>query len=72
MYHPKATLATTARIMRQLARWYDVDIKYQGKVNYHFKATIPRNVPASKLFSYLEKTGNVHFEIEDKKIIVKP
>lgn len=64
--------ATIETIMRQVARWYDVDIQYQGKVNYHFKATIPRSVTASKLFKLLEMTGNVHFEIKDKKIIVKP
>ncbi len=59
-------------IMRQVSRWYDVEIEYQGKVNYHFNATIDRNLPVSKLFKRLELTDNVHFTITEKKIIVKP
>jgi ferric-dicitrate binding protein FerR (iron transport regulator) len=60
-------------IMRQVARWYDVDIVYEGKVTDHFNVTgISRNVSVSKLFNLLELTGRVHFSVEDKKIIVKP
>ena len=60
-------------IMRQVARWYDVDIVYEGKVQDHFNVTgISRNVTVSKLFNLLEMTGRVHFSIGDKKIIVKP
>jgi transmembrane sensor len=59
-------------IMKQVARWYNVDVKYEGKVNEHFTASIERNVPVSKLFHYLELTDRVHFKIEDKTIIVKP
>ena len=59
-------------IMRQVARWYDVTINYEGKMNAHFNASIKRDVPASKLLHLLELTNRVHFEIKDKTIIVKP
>jgi transmembrane sensor len=59
-------------IMRQLARWYDVDISYGGKVSDHFTGTIPRNVNVSKVFWSLQQTGSVHFRIEGRKIIVMP
>lgn len=59
-------------IMRQVARWYNVDVKYQGKPGHHFNASIKRSVPVSKLFHLLELTDQVHFTIEDKTIIVKP
>jgi transmembrane sensor len=59
-------------IMRQVARWYDVDIKYEAQPMDHFNATISRNVPVSKLFHWLESTDRVHFTIQDKTIIVKP
>ena len=59
-------------IMRQVARWYDVDIVYNGKINEHFTATIERNVPVSQLLRLLEKTGGVHFQVNGKKIIVNP
>jgi len=59
-------------IMRQVARWYDVDIKYEGNITDHFNATVKRNVPVSKLLHFLELTNRVHFTITDKTIIVKP
>lgn len=59
-------------IMRQLSRWYDVDIVYEGKVTQRFVGEISRNVPASKVFRILEETGRVKFSIENKKIIVSP
>ena len=57
-------------VMRQIARWYDVEVVYQGIVTQHFNGTIPRNVEASKVFTMLELTKAVHFEIDGKKIIV--
>jgi ferric-dicitrate binding protein FerR (iron transport regulator) len=59
-------------IMRQVSRWYNAEIIYEGKVNYHFNATIYRHEPVSKLLSLLEETNRVHFIIKGKKIIVKP
>ena len=59
-------------IMRQLARWYDVSVRYEGKTDHHFNASISRDVPVSELFHLLELTDRVHFSIEDKTIIVKP
>ncbi|HYK55862.1 MAG TPA: DUF4974 domain-containing protein, partial [Flavisolibacter sp.] len=59
-------------IMRQVARWYGVTVKYEGKVTEHFNASIERKVPVSKLFHLLEMTDRVHFTIQDKTIIVKP
>lgn len=59
-------------IMRQLARWYDVDIKYQGDITQKFSGTIPRNLTASKVFAVLEQTGKVHFRVQGKQIIVSP
>ena len=64
--------ASIETIMRQVARWYGVDIRYEGKVNYHFNAEIERNVPVSKLFQLLEMTDRVHFTIKDTTIIVNP
>jgi ferric-dicitrate binding protein FerR (iron transport regulator) len=60
------------KIMQQVARWYNVDIKYEGKVDHHFNATIDRHVPVSKLLHLLELTNRVHFTVSDKEIIVKP
>ncbi len=52
-------------IMRQVARWYDVDIVYEGKVTDHFNVTgISRNVTVSKLFNLLEMTGRATLRIK--------
>jgi transmembrane sensor len=59
-------------IMRQVARWYDVDTEYRGKVNNHFWGSISRNVNVSQVLKMLETTGAVHFKIEGRKVIVMP
>lgn len=62
--------ATIESIMRQMARWYDVEVVYDTKVSQHFVADVPRDVPASELLKLLELTDQVHFKIEGKKITV--
>ncbi len=58
-------------IMRQLSRWYDVDIEYQGTVyERHYSGRISRAVPVSQLFEIL-KTSGLNFTINGRKIIVK-
>jgi ferric-dicitrate binding protein FerR (iron transport regulator) len=69
MFGEKADIQT---IMRQVARWYDVDVEYQGTVSLHFGGTISRRDSAAKLLEKLEMTNGVHFKIEGRKIIVLP
>ncbi|MBS1662833.1 MAG: FecR family protein [Bacteroidetes bacterium] len=64
--------ASIETVMREIVRWYDVDVEYQGRTNEHFRGTISRGVNASEVFKMLELTGAVHFTIADNKIIVKP
>jgi hypothetical protein len=59
-------------ILRQLARWYDADIVYEGNVNLHFTGQLDKNLNVSKIFETLSLTNEVHFTIKDKKIIVTP
>jgi transmembrane sensor len=59
-------------IMRQLARWYDVDIAYEGQIpDRRFSGDIDRNTRASRALEVLRFT-KIHFRIEGKKIIVTP
>lgn len=64
--------ANVKSIMRQVSRWYNVEIEYSGDPTSTFSGTIPRSVNASKLFALLEATGNVHFKIADNKVTVLP
>ena len=62
---------TIQTIMRQMARWYDVDIEYQGTPPLNrFNGDITRTQNATALLDMLETTKTVHFEIAGRKIIV--
>ncbi|MBE9461440.1 FecR family protein [Dyadobacter subterraneus] len=59
-------------IMRQVSRWYDVDIAYEGNASReHFTGRLPRNANVSKVLKILSLSG-VKFRIEGKSIIVTP
>jgi transmembrane sensor len=59
-------------VMRQLERWYDVQVVYEGNVgDFEFLGKIPRNMNLSQVLTVLQKV-NVHFKIDGKKIIVTP
>ena len=59
-------------VMRQLSRWYDVEIEYKGKTDDLFIAEMRRNIKLSDALKALELTGKVKFDIHGKKIIVMP
>ncbi|HEV8082157.1 MAG TPA: FecR family protein, partial [Chitinophagaceae bacterium] len=57
-------------IMNQLARWYDIDIKYSGQVsNQLYGGEIERDLKLSQVLKILEKSG-VHFRIDNKTLVV--
>lgn len=59
-------------IMRQMERWYDVTVEFQGKVtDTRFSGEISKTHDASEVLRILEASG-AHFKIEGKKIIVLP
>jgi len=64
--------ADISTIMKQISRWYDVEVEYKGIIKGHIGGTISRNINASQVFRMLEKTGLVTFQIDGKKVIVIP
>lgn len=64
--------ADIATIMRQIARWYDVEVEYKGTVTEHIGGTISRDVKVSKVLEMLEMTGSVKFQMSGRKVIVMP
>ena len=59
-------------IMRQVARWYDAEISYEGKINKEtYSGIVSRNSNISEVLKILEE-GGVRFRIEGRKIIVLP
>ena len=62
-----------ASIMRQLARWYDIDVVYKvTPEKAPLGGSISRNLDLKEVLSLLEANGINHFSIEGKKVIVLP
>jgi transmembrane sensor len=57
-------------ILRQFARWYDVDVEYQGAVsNRKFFAIVARNTSLKKVLELLQD-NNIKYVIEGKKLTI--
>ncbi len=61
-----------ASVMKQLGRWYNVEVVYQGTVSkerFNLRITRSRNI--SSVLNALEKTQkSVHFKIEGRRVTV--
>lgn len=58
-------------IMREIARWYNVEVSYEDNVDINFVVDdIPRSATVTEILKILELTGEVKFIIEGKKITV--
>lgn len=58
-------------IMTQLARWYNIKVTYESKINGHyFGAIMNRNNNISQILNMLSATGEVHFAIDGKDVTV--
>lgn len=59
-------------VMRKIARWYDVDVTFQGDIsNSVLGGSVSRTQNINEILSYLELTGIAHFKIEARTIVVK-
>lgn len=59
-------------IMREIGRWYDVEVVYEGNIPVQlYNVGVPRTANVSEVLKGLEYTG-AHFSVEGKKIIVRP
>jgi len=61
-----------ATIMRQISRWYDIDIRYEKQPGLEqFGGGISRKLPLSAVLHLLENNG-VHFKRDDRQLTVIP
>lgn len=59
-------------IMREIERWYDVKVQYEGKIpSEEFTGIISRDVEITKMLKILEQGGGVQFSVSGKRILVK-
>lgn len=59
-------------IMRKFERWYDIEVSYSDVAlkNVIFKGQIPKYTPLEETLLILEKTTNLYFKIDGKKITI--
>lgn len=59
-------------MMRQISRWYDVDVVYEGQIPERiFEGKMQRDIPLSSALKILE-LNKINFRVEGKRIIVMP
>lgn len=59
-------------IMREVERWYDVELVYEGKIpTDEFTGFISNDVKISAVLKILEQSGGVKFSVKGKKLKVK-
>jgi transmembrane sensor len=65
--------ASLQEVMRQVSRWYDVDVIYEGNADTGgFSGEIGRGLTLAQVLKILERT-RVHFRIDDgRKIVILP
>ena len=60
-------------VMRQIARWYDVEIEYQGNINSSgVVSTISRTKKLSQVLRALQINQGIHFKVEGRRVLVMP
>jgi transmembrane sensor len=60
-------------IMRQISRWYDVDVVFKGNISKEtFVGKISKFEQLSQVLDLIELTGLVHFKVEGRRITVMP
>lgn len=60
-------------IMRQVSRWYDVEVKYEGDMSgIELSGIVARTATISQLLKALELTKIVRFKIQGRTITVMP
>ncbi|HEY8387241.1 MAG TPA: FecR domain-containing protein, partial [Parasegetibacter sp.] len=57
-------------VMRQIARWYDVDVKYEGNIHARFSGSVYRSEDFSELLKVIGFACNVKFKINHKTVTV--
>jgi len=58
-------------IMKQVSRWYDVDVEYRDDVQQNeFGGTISRYKNITELLNNMQLTRTIHYKIEGRRVII--
>jgi len=59
-------------IMKQLSRWYDIEVHFDGTVSAHYTGKISRQVNISQVLNLFQAVGGVRFFVQNKEVRVLP
>jgi len=60
-------------IMRKVARWYDIEVVYQGMPEkLRLEGQVSRSKHISAVLAAIELTGKVHFKMDGRRVTVMP
>jgi transmembrane sensor len=59
-------------VMRQVSRWYNVDVEFRGSLNSNIGGKTSRYKNISELLTNMQLTGSIHYKIEGRKVIIMP
>ena len=65
------TNADVETVMRQVARWYGVDVKFAAKPKLRFGGQIDRSSTLRQMFTILETSG-LHFSLNENVVTILP
>jgi transmembrane sensor len=64
--------ASVQTLMREISRWYDVEVKYEGKISSEvFGGEMERNLNLSQVLKLVGTIG-IHYELNGKQLIIRP
>lgn len=59
-------------VMKEIARWYDVEVVYQGNCSAHFTGIIPRDASIAKVIEMLRVSSELQLQLSNRTITVSP
>ncbi|WP_158795633.1 FecR family protein [Pedobacter sp. L105] len=60
-------------IMKKLSRWYNIDVQYEGAIpDDWFAGSVARSQQLNDVLRKLELTGQIHFKVEGRRVVVMP
>lgn len=57
-------------VMRQVSRWYDIDVTYQDSLDTYLSGNIKRSENISAIFKMLEVAGDIKLKTDHRKVSV--
>lgn len=63
---------TLPEIMRQICRWYDVEVSYEGPVSQkRFTGIVGRNDSIAEVLDFMQTAG-IKYKVNNRKIVITP